>query len=326
MRSTRPPRTVMFTLTAVAAAAATVGFTIAPLYRLRTVGMDPLQLVLVGSVMEATVFLAEIPTGIVADAVSRRLSIIVGHAGMGLAFVVEASWPTFTGVLVAQALWGLSYTFTSGATTAWLAGRARRSRRAGPLQPVPAPEPGGLHRRPGVGPGGVAPGRAVAAHPAHRRRRAGARPGRVAGAGHGRGPVPPDAEGAALDLGAHGAHRPDRTAGGAHEPRAAALGPLPGGRGRGQRGLRPAVRGPAPGTGGLPELVRLVSPGVVRAADDHLRRARDRDPSDRGAPPSRGHAAAPHPLADVADGPAGGRAPGVRPHGRVRARGLGLAR
>jgi DHA3 family tetracycline resistance protein-like MFS transporter len=39
-----------------------------------------------------------------------------------VAFVLEAAWPTFTGVVAAQVLWGLAYTFTSGATTAWLTG------------------------------------------------------------------------------------------------------------------------------------------------------------------------------------------------------------
>ena len=121
-RSPRPARHVMFVLMAVAAAAGTIAFTVAPLYRLQTVGLDPFQLVVVGSAMEATVFVAEIPTGIVADAVSRRLSIIIGHAGMGLGFLLEAAWPTFVGVVAAQVLWGLAYTFTSGATTAWLTG------------------------------------------------------------------------------------------------------------------------------------------------------------------------------------------------------------
>ena len=121
-RSPRPARRVMFVLMAVMAAAGTIAFTVAPLYRLQTVGLDPFQLVVVGSAMEATVFVAEIPTGIVADAVSRRLSIIIGHAGMGLGFLVEAAWPTFAGVMAGQVLWGLAYTFTSGATTAWLTG------------------------------------------------------------------------------------------------------------------------------------------------------------------------------------------------------------
>jgi MFS transporter, DHA3 family, tetracycline resistance protein len=63
----------------------------------------------------------EVPTGIVADTYSRRLSIVVGYVIMGLAFVlvggVEAVWT----VLAGWAIWGFGYTFTSGALDAWLA-------------------------------------------------------------------------------------------------------------------------------------------------------------------------------------------------------------
>ena len=38
-------------------------FTIAPIYRIQEAGMTPLQLVLVGTVMEATVLIFELPTG-----------------------------------------------------------------------------------------------------------------------------------------------------------------------------------------------------------------------------------------------------------------------
>jgi DHA3 family tetracycline resistance protein-like MFS transporter len=84
--------------------------------------LTPFQLVVVGSAMEAAVFVSEIPTGVVADLYSRRWSVIIGHAGIGLAFVAEASLPSFGGILFAQVLWGVAYTFTSGATEAWLAG------------------------------------------------------------------------------------------------------------------------------------------------------------------------------------------------------------
>jgi DHA3 family tetracycline resistance protein-like MFS transporter len=40
---------------------------------------------------------------------------------MGLGFVVEGSFPFFAPILLAQVLWGLGYTFTSGATEAWIA-------------------------------------------------------------------------------------------------------------------------------------------------------------------------------------------------------------
>ena len=50
-------------------------------------GLDPLQMVLVGTVLELSVFLFEIPTGVVADVVSRKLSVVIGHAMMGLGFL-----------------------------------------------------------------------------------------------------------------------------------------------------------------------------------------------------------------------------------------------
>ncbi len=83
--------------------------------------MNPLQLVLVGTTLEAAVFLFEVPTGAVADAYSRRLSTIIGFVLMGLGFLVEGSVPRFATVLAAQVVWGLGWTFISGAHTAWIA-------------------------------------------------------------------------------------------------------------------------------------------------------------------------------------------------------------
>ena len=45
--------------------------------------LDPLQMVLVGTVLEVSTFLFEIPTGVVADVVSRKVSVIIGHAMIG---------------------------------------------------------------------------------------------------------------------------------------------------------------------------------------------------------------------------------------------------
>ena len=97
-------------------------FTVSTIYRVEVAGLNPLQLVLVGTIMEASIFIFEIPTGVVADVFSRRLSIIIGWMVMGTGFVLEALVPRFGVILVAQALWGFGYTFTSGATEAWIAG------------------------------------------------------------------------------------------------------------------------------------------------------------------------------------------------------------
>lgn len=66
-------------------------FVISAVYFVQTIGLSPLQLVLVGTVMELTIFVFELPTGIVADLVSRRLSVLFGTAIMGLAFVLIGS-------------------------------------------------------------------------------------------------------------------------------------------------------------------------------------------------------------------------------------------
>jgi len=90
------------------------------LYEVTVAGLTPLQLVLVGTTVEVSVFIFEVPTGVVADVVSRRTSIIIGYLVMGIGFLVEGLFPMFLPILLAQVLWGLGYTFTSGATEAWI--------------------------------------------------------------------------------------------------------------------------------------------------------------------------------------------------------------
>src|SRR5688572_281301 len=99
----------------------TTMFTTQAIYYVNTVGMDPLQLVLVGTLLEATCFIFEVPTGVVADTYSRRLSVIIGVFLLGIGFALEGLLPFFGAILAAQVVTGIGYTFTSGATQAWLA-------------------------------------------------------------------------------------------------------------------------------------------------------------------------------------------------------------
>ena len=89
-------------------------------YLVRELHFSPLQLVLMGTAMEAAVFLFEVPTGIVADTYSRRLSLVSGYLGTGAAWAavgfVSAPWL----VIALWAFWGFAYTFTSGAEQAWI--------------------------------------------------------------------------------------------------------------------------------------------------------------------------------------------------------------
>lgn len=90
------------------------------LYEATVAGLSPLQLVLIGTMLEISTFVFEVPTGIVADIYSRRLSIIIGYLLIGLGFLIEGFFPAFLPILLAQAVWGLGYTFTSGAKQAWI--------------------------------------------------------------------------------------------------------------------------------------------------------------------------------------------------------------
>ena len=96
-------------------------FTVGAVYQVSTVGLNSLQLVLVGTTLEISAFVFEVPTGVIADVYSRRLSIIIGMFVLGLGFVVEGAFPFFAPILLAQVICGLGYTFTSGATEAWIA-------------------------------------------------------------------------------------------------------------------------------------------------------------------------------------------------------------
>jgi MFS transporter, DHA3 family, tetracycline resistance protein len=95
-------------------------FVVTSLYEATVAGLTPVQLILVGTALEISAFVFEVPTGIVADVYSRKLSIIIGYMLMGVGFLVEGFFPSFLPILLAQVIWGLGYTFTSGATQAWI--------------------------------------------------------------------------------------------------------------------------------------------------------------------------------------------------------------
>lgn len=98
--------------------------TVASVYRIEVVGLDPLRLVLLGTALEVAVFLFEVPTGVVADTYGRRRSVITGFVLMGVGFALEGALPVFAAVLAAQFVWGIGYTFISGALEAWIADEA----------------------------------------------------------------------------------------------------------------------------------------------------------------------------------------------------------
>jgi DHA3 family tetracycline resistance protein-like MFS transporter len=98
-----------------------LSWTTAAVYLIRDVGMSPLQLVLAGTALEVAYFCFEIPTAVVADLYSRRLSIVVAALVSGLAMVLIGLVSAPGWVIAFMALWGFGWTFRSGAEDAWLA-------------------------------------------------------------------------------------------------------------------------------------------------------------------------------------------------------------
>jgi DHA3 family tetracycline resistance protein-like MFS transporter len=96
-------------------------FTGLTVYYVQTVGMNALQLVLVGTAVEATILLFEVPTGVLADTYSRRLSVIIGVALVGICYVIQGSVAIFAVIIAAEIIRGIGETFMSGAESAWIA-------------------------------------------------------------------------------------------------------------------------------------------------------------------------------------------------------------
>lgn len=116
-----PPLQVYQTIRFLSSLFFSIVVTVNLVYQATVVGLTPLQLVLVGTLLETITFLFEVPTGVIADVYSRKLSVIIGIFLIGLGFVVEGSFATFAGVLLAQVIWGIGFTFVSCAREAWIA-------------------------------------------------------------------------------------------------------------------------------------------------------------------------------------------------------------
>lgn len=114
------PIKVYLTVRFLSAMLFSVALTVSLVYEATVVGLNPLQMVLVGTVLETVSFLFEVPTGIVADVYSRKLSVIIGLFLIGLGFAIEGLFPHFGAILIAQVVWGIGFTFVSGAREAWI--------------------------------------------------------------------------------------------------------------------------------------------------------------------------------------------------------------
>jgi len=101
-------------------------------YQVEVAHFDALKLLLVGTVLELTCFVFQVPTGLLADAFSRRWAVAVGFGLVGAGFILEGLVPQFAAIAIAQVIWGIGATLSDGADDAWISDEVGEER-AGPL-------------------------------------------------------------------------------------------------------------------------------------------------------------------------------------------------
>lgn len=95
--------------------------TVQMVYFASNVTQDPLRLVLIWTVFQISVLLFEVPTGVVADVYSRRLSVILGFFVMGVGSLIVGGFANYFLVLLGMVVLGVADSFLSGALDAWVA-------------------------------------------------------------------------------------------------------------------------------------------------------------------------------------------------------------
>ena len=83
-------------------------------------GLSLVEVSILYIVITISNFVLEIPTGILADVYSRRLSVIVGGVFIGLAYVLMGIFPLFAVALLGGFIEAIGDTCVSGALQAWI--------------------------------------------------------------------------------------------------------------------------------------------------------------------------------------------------------------
>ena len=100
------------------------------LYLVAVADLSPFQLVFLGTAQGLTALVFEVPTGVMADTLSRKWSIVAAHLLMGTGMLATGLVTAFPALVATQMLWGLAWTFSSGADVAWLTDELDRPERA----------------------------------------------------------------------------------------------------------------------------------------------------------------------------------------------------
>lgn len=124
-----PYRLYLFGISSPLAVLVALAQTTCIVYYVTTGRLNPLQLVTLGTSIELSYFFMQLPTGVLADLVSRRLCVVSGTVLIGLGFLEQGLSPAFGNLLAGQFVIGLGAALQEGALDAWIAGELDDERR-----------------------------------------------------------------------------------------------------------------------------------------------------------------------------------------------------
>ncbi len=115
---------VYVTLTGLFTLAASLIWAISTVFLIRDGGLSLFEVMLVNAIFTAAQMLFEIPTGVVADTIGRKASVLLSMGTLALSTALYVGTPTlglgFAGFAAASIILGLGFTFQTGAVDAWL--------------------------------------------------------------------------------------------------------------------------------------------------------------------------------------------------------------
>jgi DHA3 family tetracycline resistance protein-like MFS transporter len=120
-RRADPYRLYLFGIEAPLAVLVTVAQTTAVVYYVTSGHLNPLELVTLGTSVELSYFFMQLPTGALADLVSRRLCVVAGVVLVGAGLAEQGLTPAFGNLLAGQFVIGLGAALQEGALDAWIA-------------------------------------------------------------------------------------------------------------------------------------------------------------------------------------------------------------
>ncbi|MBR7839595.1 MFS transporter [Actinospica durhamensis] len=116
-----PHRLYLLGIQAPLAALVALAQTTATVYYVSSGHLNPLELVTLGTSVELSYFFMQLPTGVLADLISRRLCVVAGIVLVGAGLAEQGLTPRFGSLLVGQFLIGLGAALQEGALDAWIA-------------------------------------------------------------------------------------------------------------------------------------------------------------------------------------------------------------